>query len=1669
MRVRLPPSALACALCIRGVVGQASAGASMQNCGTVANGFRMYGAATDLGYPEGSLQDRPCPNAGSAAASGDWRLYICSGKGAVLCDGDPDSSSPATCNYKGKIGCDQATNPGGGDLGITQAHFGPNSVYLSCVWRVAWCQFDTAAGSFSNCKIIANAECPGSNQNAHAEYGLTTIPSAPTKLAVSCASHGVLMCTLNAPGSGTLSGACSVQGTKPCSDTHRGLSIDSTGKLIAVCNSDNYRYCDFSPSTGPSACSGSGIGTVPGSQTALRNIVELRPGLTAVMGGTDPVLFCQSPDPTRAPTWSPTPMPTSFPTSAPTRSPTRDPTAAPTGSPTTAPSRPPSGAPTRSPSRSPSASPTGAPSRAPSGSPTAAPVNPTARPSAAPSVSPSAAPTAAPSGSPSAAPSGWPTAAPSASAPSASPSVSPLQPTELPSAAPAHPTDRPTAPPSAAPSGQPSAAPSPSPSSSPTGSPWSSAPSQAPTQPPSSHPSTAPSWSPSAAPTAPPSEPPSQWPTPSPTSSPSWVPTGGPTAMPTWAPSVPPTLSPTQRPSLSPTLSPTEPPARPTRAPSAPPSQRPTPLPSSAPSAAPSRSPSVQPTPAPSGWPSQSPTFGPSLSPSNEPSAGPSTPPSPSPSAPPTLAPSIGPTVAPSQEPSAPPAPPSGGPSAAPTRMPSAAPAVPSAAPSQSPSAAPSAPPQGTPSLPPTVHPSAPPQVPPTLAPISLPTVSPSGAPSAPPTGAPSLAPVRPPSASPTVPPSLLPTQPPAGPTGAPISPTAAPVPQPTGAPAAAVVPPPSGQPSLPPSASPVQTVHVHVTWLVPTAEHLRSDSLVELASLLLSDKPPGGGARRRALPLAAEPRFAARTVAGLTYAGDTAERAAVGVLSDVPPEQWKWNSRYEGLPAAAAAGEANVTAAVSADGQALSVRVVGRGYRLRAPHTETLSLHLGPEAFADNASYTAWCQSTDPPCAALELGTLDGETPRHVPQVAQQVMEQGEVAAVAAATSGTVLSAVAGGGSAAGNLARLAMVQRVLSCPAPQGGDPQALPMSINPLQMAFGHLGNPVRYARGTVVGDTIILSIALLGISTGLWLQRVRWQRRCEHARKQGKHLPKHSLRTMLIQARVGWLLVPVSFIYGGVIVAVIIMYTNGDTGGYLLLGSINLLIFTVGLLYYVATAAKRAPSYTTWVSLPEEDRPKGWRWAIWGSSEWQPNPEVRSTYKSLAQHHLVFDGYRGGIFRYTFTFELVYSLILATVAAWSPASLDECKVQGILLSIFPLLWTAYIGGLRPYIAPYENALDSLIAASEGVMVCIATAGLFADPDSWHDEATGVCGMIATWTVTVKSIMDLTIFMVDEYMLYDEHIGGKADCINFTRWVVCCQGKITHECGSGCFSCRMALGQEDVLSSSDDDDDDQGIDPSLRRFRKITEGEVHSPILGRGSFQALRDDEEMDVRRGSAPTLAVELEVVSPDATIATEPPDAVEGPSRFSSEDLGFGSSLEQGVRGRGGRFSVFSNRIGSPRRSYGGPLSSLSGGRSPSPSGRSSGPSEGTGGDLGDSTGQLTASVLSGTRHGSRWGRPTAATPQAGSRPRPSQMWPRQLSPPAGRGVRTGSPPPGKLKGSDGPSRPGRQSVAAVSPGDVSVRAARGPVGVPRRVSGSAAWAPRYASSGASIPKDVGFI
>eukprot|EP01062_Namystynia_karyoxenos_P025492 TRINITY_DN20033_c0_g1_i3.p1 TRINITY_DN20033_c0_g1~~TRINITY_DN20033_c0_g1_i3.p1 ORF type:complete len:1657 (+),score=207.41 TRINITY_DN20033_c0_g1_i3:94-5064(+) len=409
-----------------------------------------------------------------------------------------------------------------------------------------------------------------------------------------------------------------------------------------------------------------------------------------------------------------------------------------------------------------------------------------------------------------------------------------------------------------------------------------------------------------------------------------------------------------------------------------------------------------------------------------------------------------------------------------------------------------------------------------------------------------------------------------------------------------------------------------------------------------------------------------------------------------------------------------------------------------------------------------------------------------------QEAVHDGcSIAAVATVTS-SVVAAVAGGGAGANSatsISRLSMMTSALDCPS--SGPPVPLDMAVNPLRLSFGT--GQSQYAQGTVVGNSLIIVAVSVCVAIGLLIEYRRWQLHSRRAARAGRPPPKRSLKSMLIRARIGWLVIPMTFVYSGVAVGSVMTLIEGGVG-FRVIAVLDILIFLGGFCCYAGWAARRAPVSARFRVLPLTDAPVGWRWLVWGGSEWQAIDEDNSSYKFLAMHQLVFNGYRGvGVLHATMCMELAYTFAVAGVSSWRPASHAECQIQASLLAALPAVWGVYMACRRPYIAPYENAADATVALAEAAMCSLQAAATFDSPHSWEVLLSGKIGLAVVYTVTAKTVFDLVVFMYDTYDLWIQH-GGRGGLLGFTKWFFFFMGRITKKCDAQCWPCRQALGEGD-----------------------------------------------------------------------------------------------------------------------------------------------------------------------------------------------------------------------------------------------------------------------------------
>eukprot|EP01063_Lacrimia_lanifica_P015225 TRINITY_DN2203_c0_g1_i1.p1 TRINITY_DN2203_c0_g1~~TRINITY_DN2203_c0_g1_i1.p1 ORF type:complete len:294 (+),score=76.50 TRINITY_DN2203_c0_g1_i1:62-883(+) len=91
----------------------------------------------------------------------------------------------------------------------------------------------------------------------------------------------------------------------------------------------------------------------------------------------------------------------------------------------------------------------------------------------------------------------------------------------------------------------------------------------------------------------------------------------------------------------------------------------------------------------------------------------------------------------------------------------------------------------------------------------------------------------------------------------------------------------------------------------------------------------------------------------------------------------------------------------------------------------------------------------------------------------------------------------------------------------------------------------------------------------------------------------------------------------------------------------------------------------------------------------------------------------------------------------------------------------LLALYLVVVRPYIAPYENVLEGLICVLEtGILGMTLLAMGSANPTKhWGAELAGTLGFATVYVILLKFVLDLGVFLMDEYGEWAETQKGKA----------------------------------------------------------------------------------------------------------------------------------------------------------------------------------------------------------------------------------------------------------------------------------------------------------------------
>ena len=367
-------------------------------------------------------------------------------------------------------------------------------------------------------------------------------------------------------------------------------------------------------------------------------------------------------------------------------------------------------------------------------------------------------------------------------------------------------------------------------------------------------------------------------------------------------------------------------------------------------------------------------------------------------------------------------------------------------------------------------------------------------------------------------------------------------------------------------------------------------------------------------------------------------------------------------------------------------------------------------------------------------------------------------------------------------SLAKLSIISRL----CPEDGRTQ-LDSTINPLGLELGDDPDMVE-VNGALVGS-IAIQGALLLVSLGISYHMYRrlhgkrlMQRNCDtvvDSEKATSRLIHQGLRGtdivyLMARGRFGWVLIPATFLFGGAAFtsASAILYSSPL---YKVIGIMDIIIFQAGIVSYATYVAKQTKHHSE-ISDIDGDRPAHHRF-IWGKREWGVN-DGHGHGAWVELNHLLYDGYTHAS-RYFLTYELLVTFAIGWVGAWSPGGLTACWVKS---SILLFLLTAFCLTLllrRPYLAPYENVAESAIAGGEVVVsaLTMGAMGTSQPNEHWAAQYAAYLSLGVTWLVTAKALMDMTVFVIDEYGLWKEIQDGeeKGSKMSFLAHLLCCGNNI------------------------------------------------------------------------------------------------------------------------------------------------------------------------------------------------------------------------------------------------------------------------------------------------------
>ena len=556
--------------------------------------------------------------------------------------------------------------------------------------------------------------------------------------------------------------------------------------------------------------------------------------------------------------------------------------------------------------------------------------------------------------------------------------------------------------------------------------------------------------------------------------------------------------------------------------------------------------------------------------------------------------------------------------------------------------------------------------------------------------------------------------------------------------------------------------------------------------------------------------------------------------------------------------------ASVVSDGEGIVVTLQGTSFRASAPHSEVLTIQYAAMLLPD-AVPTALCTApSDPPACLCSNGTatlcslgeaihITGEV-FSLPEVAHQ-NEQEVVSSTAIFATAGITAVLGGSGvSSGGALVKLSLISR--SCPSEEVIE---LDHILNPLHLKLGSQES-MREVHGAQVGGVILL-LALAVCSAGV--AGVVWWRLGGERRRQRRFIsvkrrlypagvdvrdvecekfalvvPSRwgatEIRYILARGRFGWLLIPITFIFGGAVLccASTLFYSTAPL--FQALSAVEIFL----LLMFVMYCGRAGVRSVMFADTEELQDPGFIKKMFWGEVEWQLREtgcaeSARRAFVWVDLHRLAFDGFKKHC-RCFFGFELLVTAAVAGVAAWNPNTTSACETKSYLLLGLMAAFSLILIILRPYIAWYENIMVSLVAVAETTLILLVILAAREDDaeGSVYAEYASYLSVGVLWAVTVKTLLDLAIFVIDEHSVWTE-LSGKG---SFLRHLLLCGNTVGT---TDNFVAREEIGLEEARISDDeersdeeDDEDDDDEDDNMVEAQSSSSGTATNPLLLRSA---------------------------------------------------------------------------------------------------------------------------------------------------------------------------------------------------------------------------------------------